>query len=106
MLAAMSANAAAASAGNRLFRDHVLKGSPAQDRKNEVVQGEKSEVATGSRSDARADATDDDRNRERQEEERQKELARPARDRHRGHEAPDQADPDVRESDPGDRGAV
>src|SRR5437870_2357530 len=43
MLAAMSANAMAASAGSGLFRDHVLKGSPAQDRKNEVVEREKRE---------------------------------------------------------------
>src|SRR2546423_2395086 len=105
MLAAMRAKAAVASAGSRLFGDDVLKGSPAKDRKNEVVQGEKSEVSTGARRDARPDAADHDRNRERQEEERQEKLARPAPDRHPGHQSPHDAEPDVGPRDAGGAGA-
>src|SRR5438045_2442233 len=105
MLAAMSANAVAASAGSRLFGDDVLKRSPAKDRKNDVVEGKEREVVTG-RSDARADTADHYRDRERQEEERQEQLPRAARDRHRRDEAPDEADPDVGEGDPRDRRAA
>src|SRR6266550_7564645 len=103
MLAAMSAKAPAASAGSRLFGDDVLKGRPAKDRKNEVVQGEKREVASRARSDARPDAPDHDRDGERQEEQWEEELARAARDRHRRDEAPDEADPYVCERDARDR---
>src|SRR5438067_8003765 len=106
MLAAMSAKALAASAGSRLFGDDVLKRSPAKDRKNGVVQGEKREVAARAGGDARADAADHDRDREREEQQRQDQLARAARDRHRRDEAPDEADPYVGERDAGDgRGA-
>src|SRR2546423_1860683 len=101
-LAAMSAKALAASAGRRLFGDDVLKRRPAKDRKNGVVQGEKREVASGAGGDARADAADHDRDREREEEQRQDQLPRAARDRHRGDEAPDEADPEVGEHDAGD----
>ena len=62
----------------RLFRDDILKGSPADDRKDEVVEREEAQVAAAVRRHARADAADDDRQRERQEEERQEQLARPA----------------------------
>src|SRR4051794_17489992 len=95
MLAVMSAKALTASAGSRLFGDDVFKRSPAKDRKNGVVQSEKREVAAGAGSDARADAADHDRDREREEEQGQDQLACAARDRHRGDEAPDEADPDV-----------
>src|ERR671933_1128318 len=91
--AAKSASVSPASAAARSFRDDVLKGSPAQDRKNGVVQGEEAQVARRVAGDARADPADHDRDRQRQEEERQQELPRAARDRHRREEAPDEADP-------------
>ena len=40
-----STPAAAASAGSGLFRNHVFKGSPANDRKDDVVEGQETEVA-------------------------------------------------------------
>src|SRR4051794_34650289 len=95
--------AAAAARTTRLFGDDIFKGSPGNDRKEEVVEREKAEVAARAVADARADAADDDRDRERQEEEREEQLPGAAGDCHRGEERPDRADPDVRKGDAGDR---
>src|SRR5687768_265972 len=97
-----SAAESAASSGTEtrkplLFGDDVLKGRPAQYREDRVVQPEKQEVPTGVGRDAGADAADDERNRQRQEEEGQDQLACPARSRHRGEQRADGADADVRE---------
>src|SRR6185503_7152376 len=64
--------------GAELFGDDVLKGRPAQYREDSVVQTEKRQVATWFGRDARADAAHDERNRKRQEEEREYQLAGPA----------------------------
>src|SRR5438105_872822 len=101
----MATRASAASAGTRLFGDDILKRSPANDRKDGVVQGEKLDVARAA-GDARADAADDDRDRERQEEERQQELAGAARGGHAREERADRADAEVGEGDAGDRAPV
>src|SRR3982751_573671 len=69
----MIASANPASAGTRLFGDDVLKRSPANDRKDGVVENEELDVAAAAR-DACADAADDDRDRERQEEQGKQEL--------------------------------
>src|ERR671918_278533 len=50
--------------GSRLFRDHVLKGSPGQYRENGVVQREKAEVAPRVAGDGRPDAADENGNRQ------------------------------------------
>src|SRR5581483_11667932 len=102
----MSAPASATSAVTWLFRDDILEGSPAQDRKNPVVEREKAEVAAGSAGHARADAADHDRDRERQEEQREEELSRPADGRHRGEQDADRRDAEVGERDAGDRRGV
>src|SRR5919106_1231078 len=72
--------------GSRLFRDHVLKGSPGQYRENGVVQREKAEIAGGIVGDRGSDTADEDGNRERQEEQWEEQLAGTRGDRHRGDE--------------------
>src|SRR6185437_9503083 len=101
-----SAKASRASAARRLFRNDVLKGSPANDRKERVVKGEEPHVARRVVGHARPHASDDDRNRERQEEERQQKLPCAAGRRHGREERPDCRDADVREDDPGHHRAV
>src|SRR5688572_15457335 len=61
-----------------LFGDDVLKGRPAQYREEPVVQPEEGEEAAGLLRDPRSDTADDERDREREEEDRQDELARAA----------------------------
>src|SRR5207302_2970151 len=97
--------ASAASAGTRLFRDDVLKRSPANDRKDGVVEHEELDVATAAR-DARADAADHDRDRERQEEQGEEELASAARSGHARKERAYGADPEVGERHAEERAAV
>src|SRR5215208_7123017 len=87
------ANRTTASGGSTLFRDHVLKGGPADCRKEAVVQPEKRQVAAGVLDDARADAADDERNRERQKQDGEEQLACARRGRHRGDEGADGAEP-------------
>src|SRR2546425_3423660 len=106
MAAVTSTPASAASAWTRLFGDHILKGGPGDDRKDGVVERQEAEVSPAVGNDARPNAAGDDRNRERQEEEGQEQLARPARRGHRGEERPHRGDAEVGEDDPGDRGAV
>src|SRR5438045_2840583 len=94
----MVASATPASAGTRLFGDDVLKRSPANDRKDGVVENEELDVAAAAR-DARADAADHDRDRERQEEQGQQELAGAACSGHAREERAHGADPEVGERD-------
>src|SRR2546429_5500508 len=103
--AVTSAVASKARATTWLFRNHVLKRSPGENRKNPVVEGEKAEVAAGIVDDARADAADDDGNREGQEEQRQQQLARAADRRHRGEQRSDGCDPEIGENDAAGRRA-
>src|SRR6266566_3159394 len=56
--AAERPRASAAHAARRLFRNDILKGGPADDRKDRVVQGEEAEVAGAPACDAGADAAD------------------------------------------------
>src|SRR5215210_7310669 len=83
------ANSTTASGGRTLFRDHVFKGRPADCRKERVVQPEKRQVARRLTDDARADAADDEGDRKREEEDRQQQLARTRRGRHRSDERAD-----------------
>src|SRR3954463_12767683 len=106
MATGISTAAPIAAGTTRLFRDDVLKGSPRDDRKDEVVEREKPQVTAGFVGDAGADPADDDRDGQRQEEQREKELTRPAGDRHRREQGADRADPDVRERNAGDRRGV
>src|SRR4051795_8628598 len=71
--------ATAAGAATGLLRDDVFKGSPGNDRKNGVVEAQESEEAAGVVADAGADAAHERGDHEREEEQRQHELARPAR---------------------------
>src|SRR4051794_27862469 len=89
-----------------LLRDDVLERRPAHEREERVVEPEKGEVAAGLADDGGADAADQDRNGERQEEQGQKEVPRARDDRHRADEGADCADADVREHDRRDRRAV
>src|SRR5206468_4187191 len=104
--AAERPRASAAHAARRLFRNDILKGGPADDRKDRVVQGEEAEVAGAPACDAGADAADHHRDHERQEEQRQHELPRPARGRRGRDEGADGADSEIGERDGGDRWAV
>src|SRR2546428_5284236 len=106
MEAVIRAKASAASAARRLFRNHVLKGSPANDRKEGVVEPEEPEVASRIARDARTDAADDDRDRERKEEQGQKELASPAGGGHRRKQRPNRGDADIGQNDAADHRAV
>ena len=63
--------ASAASAPRRLFRNDVLKGSPANDRKERVVENEEPHVPSRVVGDAGTDAADDDRDGEREEDQRE-----------------------------------
>src|SRR5919109_1145148 len=103
--ATIVARASAASAGARLFRDHVLKRSPGNDRKDGVVENQELHVA-GAAVEAGADTADDDRDREREEEERQQKLARAARGGHARKQRADGADPEVGERDADEGAAV
>src|SRR5215208_1542780 len=100
------AKSTTASGGSTLFRDHVFKGGPADCRKEAVVQPEKREVAAGVVDNARTDAADDERDRERQEQDGQEQLPCACRGRHRGDERADGAEADVREQNAGDRRGV
>src|SRR6476659_604992 len=96
-----SAKASRASAARRLFRNDVLKGSPANDRKERVVEGEEPHIARRVVGDARPHTADDDRDGERQEEKWQQKLPGAAGRGHGREERPDHSDADVREDDPG-----
>src|SRR5215208_4179264 len=85
------ANSTTASGGSTLFRDHVLKGRPADCRKERVVQREERQVPPRAVDHTRADAADDQGNREREEEHREEQLPRAGGGRHRGHEGSDGA---------------
>src|SRR5664279_1371147 len=85
-------------AGEPLFRDDVLECRPAQEREDGVIETEEAEIAARVADDARADAADHDRNGERQEEERQEEIARPGDDGHGADERADGADAEIGES--------
>src|SRR5919106_5683273 len=63
----------------RLFSNDVLKARPGQDRKNEVVEDEEAEVASGIGRDRGAHAPHDHRDHEGEEEQRQAERPGPAR---------------------------
>src|SRR2546423_13615498 len=98
----MVASANPASAGTWLFGDDVLKRSPANDRKDGVIENEELDVATAA-PDARADATDHDRDRERQEEQGEQQLTGAARSGHARKERAHGADPEGGERDAGQR---
>src|ERR671932_641164 len=68
---------------SRLFRDHVLKAGPGKYGEDAVVQREEREVAARVAGDRRAGAADEHRERNREEEHREQQLARPSADRHR-----------------------
>src|SRR5713226_8086510 len=86
-----------------LFRDHVLKGGPRNDRKDGVVEAEEAEIAAWIADDAGADTADHDRDRERQEEQGKDQLAGAADGGDRGEQRSDGDDTDVREGDGRDR---
>src|SRR5262249_42325474 len=82
-----------------LLGDDILEGCPANDGKQQVVEREEAEVASGRVCHSRSDAAHHDRDRERQEEQRQEQLARAGRNRHRAEERADRADADIGERD-------
>src|SRR5688572_24220349 len=86
------ARAARARAGAALFRDDVLKGGPGKYREKGVVQREKGKVAARIAAHGCADAADDHRKRERQEQERQEELTRTPGGGHGREQRPHGAD--------------
>src|SRR5262249_39340892 len=98
--------ARAASTGTWLFRDHVLKGGPRDDRKHGVVESEKAQVPTRMCRHARSDTADDDRYGERQEQEGQEKLTRPSGDGHGGENGADRADAQIGEEDASDGRSV
>ena len=82
--------------------DDVLERRPGEQREDGVVEHEEPEVP-GAGARTRPDTADDHGNRERQEEERQQQLAGTAGDGHRADEGPDGGDADVRQRHRGDR---
>src|SRR5436305_2565586 len=89
-----------------LLRDDVLERGPAHEPEERVVEPEEGEVPARRVDDRGADAADQDRNCERQEEQGQEEVARARDDRHCADEGADTADADVREENGRDRRAV
>src|SRR5215207_10651873 len=89
------AAAIASTAAAALFGDDILKAGPRKNRKNGVVQGEETKERSGILGHGGADSADHDGNHERQEEQREKQLTRPAGHRHRGEQRTDRGDPDV-----------
>ena len=86
-----------------LLDHHVLEGCPAEQREEQIVESEEAEVPARAVDDRRADAADDQRDRERQEKERQKQLPRARDDGRRTDERPDGADAEIGERNAGDR---
>src|SRR5262245_52309024 len=83
----------------RSLGDDVLERRPGKYREDRVVEPEESEIRARLVRDARADAADDEGDRERQEEQWEQHLAPSRRGRHRRDERPDRADPERRQGD-------
>src|SRR5438876_12033516 len=94
-----SAVAPTARAVTGLLRDRVLKGGPRDDRKDGVVEAQEAKVAARASHHAGTDTADHDRNRERQEEQRQDQLAGAADRGDRSQERPHGHDAEIREDD-------
>src|SRR5207344_2537594 len=111
----MSAAARAARAGrprvekaalSGLLGDDVLEGRPREYREDRVVQHEEEEESPAVRRDRGTNATDDERDRQGEDEEREQELSRASGGGHRCQQRSDHADPDVGEQDADNRGGV
>ena len=88
-----------ATSGARLFRNDVFKGRPGENRKKRVVQDEEAQVPSRLCRDRGTHAPNDEWDHERQEEEREQELAGSARNGHGGEQRSDGGETDVGEQD-------